>query len=71
MSFSPSPQGLSSQGRRLWVITVIVIVSISWRPVGDLVSACAAATAVLGLATALHQREVTRERGAVTITQRV
>ncbi|MCX4963307.1 hypothetical protein OHA98_00460 [Streptomyces sp. NBC_00654] len=66
MSFSLSPQGLSSQGRRLWVITVIVIVSIAWRPVGDLVSACAAATGVLGLATALRQREATQERGAVT-----
>ncbi|MYT70026.1 MULTISPECIES: hypothetical protein [unclassified Streptomyces] len=61
MSFSLSPQGLSSQGRRLWVITVIVIVSISWRPAGDLVSACAAAAGVLGLASALRQRGATQE----------
>ncbi len=59
MSVTPAPWGLSNPGLKPWVITVVVIVVITWRLAANVVTAY---TDVLGLMAALHAWHIVRPR---------
>lgn len=49
MSVSRHPWGVSNPRRRIWVITVIAVITVWWPPAAEVISAYADAGAVLGL----------------------
>jgi hypothetical protein len=64
MSVTLPPWGLSNPGVKPWLITVVVIIVITWRPAADVVSAL---TNVLGLTAALYAGHAVQQRSTATV----
>ncbi|MFI1756099.1 hypothetical protein [Streptomyces sp. NPDC020571] len=67
MSLTLHPWGLSNPGLKPWVITVVVVVVISWSAAADVVSAYAD---VFALTTVLLAGSVPQQSTATTLTVR-
>jgi hypothetical protein len=63
MSVALPLHGLSNPGLKPWVITVVVIIVITWRLAADVVSALAD---VLGLTTAVYAGHDVQQRTTAT-----